>query len=562
MALALPAVRTGLQSDDYWHKAALASPPALAAAFEPGGPLFRLSGGDRNRTRHLVNLGLRPWWTGDDFRFWFWRPVTELTHRIDYALWPANPERMHLQSVLWYGGLALCAAILYRRLLPATAAGGLAALFFAMDYAHALPACWLAARSSLLCALFGTASLLLHDAWRRRATWVYGVAAALALGLAFLSKEAAIGACAYLLAYAVFLDRGPLRARLWRLAPYALVVAAWYAAYRRGGYGVAGSDMYFDPASDPLGLLRVVCERLPILLLAQWGLPPAETIWLLGPTGRGALWVAAAVIIAALFCLLIPLLRADRSARFWFAGMLLAAAPACFGMVSSRQLEFVGLGAAGLLALLVRFLLGRLPPAAGAGQRWTARIALPVLLAIHLAASPVTFVMTHRHFVKTLAVWEAALTGTDTMAPELTGRTVVLLNPPCASYAAYLQIHRALAGRALPAHVWALAPGWRAPHTLQATRLDPAVLQVHAPDGVPVELERGGSDPLRPGQRIALEGLTIEVTAIGPGGRPTTMRFAFAEGLESPALVWFRAEGAALVRWTPPAVGDPPATLP
>ena len=560
-ALALPSVRTGLQSDDHWHRAALTSPPALATVFEPGGPLFRLADGNPERTRRLMNLGLRPWWTGETFRFWFWRPVTEWTHRLDYLLWPGNPALMHLQNILWYAGWVLCAALLYRQLIPAAGVAGLATLLFAMDYAHALPACWLAARSTLVCTLLGTACLIFHDAWRRRRSPGWAAASALALGLAFLSKESAIGACAYLLAYAAVLDTGRIRSRIWTLAPCGLVAAAWHIAYRIGGYGVSGSGMYVDPANDPLGLLRSVCFRAPILLLGQWGMPPAETLWLLGPAGGIALWIAAVAVAAGLFYLLAPILRSDPVARFFFAGMLLATAPACTGMVSSRQLEYVGLGAAGLLALLLQSLLARLR-SANAGERWAARIALPALLMIHLIASPVTFVMTHYHFSKALAAQDAALTRPALMGPELAGRSVVLLNPPGASYAAYLNIHRALAGHGLPAHVWALAPGRNAQQPVRVTRVDATSLKVHAPDGVPVDLDRGGANRLRIGDRIALDGLTVTVEDIGRDGFPTTMVFTFAGTLESGSLAWFRAQGAELAPWTPPAPGDPAVTLP
>jgi len=469
---------------------------------------------------------------------------------------------MHLQSTLWYGGWILCASFLYRRVIPTAWVAGLAGLLFAMDYTHSLPACWLAARSTVVSALFGTGCLLLHDAWRRGASWCFGLLAAMSLGLALLSKEAAIGVCAYLLAYAGFVETGRIRSRLWGLAPYALVVAVWHVAYRLGGFGACGSDVYFDPADNVLGFLQVVCSRAPVLLLGQWGLPPAEMLWILSSSGRQVLWLVAVVLMAALFYVLVPLLRAERAARFCFAGMLMATVPACLGMVSSRQLEYVGLGAAGLLALLMRFLFGQAHSGRSASERWTAKVVLPVLFVIHMVLCPIIFVMTHRCFVKTLAAQEATLTQASLMGPDLAGRTVVLLNPPSTSYTTYLLIDRALAGRALPAHVWALAPGQFTRQTVQARRLDERVLQVHVDGGVPVELQRGSKNPLKIGKQIVLDGMTVAVSAVGREGWPTTMTFTFAAPLESSAIAWFRTQGTHLVPWAPPAVGDPPVTLP
>lgn len=561
MALALPSLRSGFQSDDQWHRAAMISPPGLETAFEPGGPLFRLADGHADRTRHRMSLGLLPWWSVEDFRFWFWRPVSEWTHRLDTAWWPGHSGWMHLHSVLWYGGWVLCVAFLFRRLIPTAWMAGLAALCFAVDYGHALAATWLAARCTAVCALFGALCLLLHAAARRRSAPVWGMAAALALGVAFLSKESAVAVCGYLLAYAVFLDGGSVRERLRSLWPYAVVFVAWQTAYRLGGYGAAGSDIYFDPARNPWGLIRVTCERAPILLLGQWGLPPAEAVWLLGPAGRAVLWSVAVIVMAALIGLMLPLLRTDRRARFFFAGMLLAVVPAGLGMVSSRQLEFVGLGAAGLLALLVGHLIGGFRSGC-APTRATALLVLPMLLGIHLIAAPVIFVMTHRYFVQALAVQTTALTQPALMDPGLGGRTVVLVNPPFASDAAYLLIHRALTGRSRPAHVWALAPGRNAVQPVRVRRLDAASLEVGAPGGVPVDLQRSRENPLRVGQRIELDGMTVTIAAVDGRRFPTAMIFVFPEPLESAALVWFRAAGGRFVPWTPPAVGSPPVDLP
>lgn len=562
MLLVLPSVRSGFQSDDWWQRAALLCPPGLETAFAPNdASLFRIADGDSARTRRLVDIGMLPWWCEETFKLWFWRPASEWTHRLDYFLWPDDPARMHVQSLLWFGGWILCASLLFRRLIPAMWVAGLASLLFAVDGAHSLPAGWLAARNSVLAALFGTGCLLLHDAWRRRTLRYGGWLAALSLGLAFLCKEAAIGACAYLLAYAAFLDLGRIRARLWSLAPYVLVVAAWHMAYRIGGFGVDGSEMYFDPMDSPLALLGVVFRRAPILLLGQWGLPPAEAIWILGPFGRQALWSIAVVLMALLFYFMIPLLRADRTARFFFAGMLMAAVPACLGMMSSRQLEYVGLGAAGLLALLLRFLLRKSRAEKRISQRWLSRFLLHGLVAIHLIISPITFVMTHRYFVRACVAQESALVQESLMGPELAGKTVILLNPTYASHSTYLLIHRALAGHALPVRVWSLAPGRCAKQRVRVRRLDACILEVQVDGGIPVDLERGPRNPLRPGERIVLDGLAVTVAATGDANAPTKMIFEFAEPLESSSFAWFRMQDAHYAPWVPPAVGDPQVVL-
>ena len=129
------------------------------------------------------------------------------------------------------------------------------------------------------------------------------------------------------------------------------------------------------------------------------------------------------------------------------------------------------------------------------------RIILPTLLAIHLIFAPIGFFISHWIFSKTLSTRKETLARV-TMMPQLAGKTVVLVNPPHASYASYLQIHRALAGQSLPAHVWALAPGRFEDklQTVRLNRLDPYRLRVEVPKGIPIQLERGRKRPLRPQQ--------------------------------------------------------------
>lgn len=562
MLLALPSLRSGFQIDDWWMRAALLKPPGLETAFVPDdNSLFRIADGDPARTRQLVDIGMLPWWCPDNFKLWFGRPASEWTHRLDYLLWPDDPALMHLQSLLWFGAWILCVSFWFRRLIPVPWVAGLAGVLFALDDSHSLPACWLATRNSALAALCGTGCLLLHDAWRRRGVPWAGGLAVLTLGLALLCKEAAIGIFAYLLAYAFFLDPGRLRSRLGSVFPYVLIMAGWYLAYRTAGCGVDGSAMYFDPADSPRAFFGAVIFRAPILLLSQWALPPAETVWILGPVGRQALWLVAVGLLAPLFCLLVPMLRADRAARFFFAGMLLAVVPACLGMMSSRQLEYVGLGATALLALLLRALWRKSRAAQSSAKRHLFRVLLVGLGAIHLVIAPVAFVMTHRYFTHAAVAQEAALTYDAMTGPELAGKTVILLNPTHASHSTYLLIRRALAGQALPARVWSLAPGRGLKLGVRVRRLDARALEVQVASGIPVDLERGPGNPVRPGERIVLAGLTVNVAATGEANAPTTMVFEFAEPLESSAFVWLRMQDAHYVPWIPPVVGDPPEVV-
>src|SRR5262249_28552438 len=140
-------------------------------------------------------------------------------------------------------------------------------------------------------------------------------------------KEENIGTCAYLGAYALFIDR----AGLWRgclaLWPHAAAVVAWRSLRDAWGYGVRNVGLYIDPISDPGPYFAALVKRIPIQLLGQWTPIPAELGVLLPPPARTYLWCLAIAVLAVLFLVMTPLLRVDKLARFWAAGMVFAVIP-------------------------------------------------------------------------------------------------------------------------------------------------------------------------------------------------------------------------------------------
>ena len=172
--------------------------------------------------REYTDLGIFPWWTSEELRLAFFRFLSAATHWLDYRLWPDSAPLQHAHSLLWLGALVGATALLYRRIHGASWVAGLAALLYAVDEAHGAPAGWLANRNALVATLFGLLCLLAHDRWRRggAGSGRHALLAALCLALALAGGEMGLGAFAYLVAYAVFLDRGPVRRRLLSLAPW------------------------------------------------------------------------------------------------------------------------------------------------------------------------------------------------------------------------------------------------------------------------------------------------------------------------------------------------------
>ena len=271
LGLALPSVRAGLCCDDYVVLGILSASGTMRDGYPSRLDIFNFFDGTPECTRRLLDMGLLPWWTFPGVRVAFWRPLSALTHWLDSTAWRELPALMHMQSLLWFGGLVVTTTLTYRRLMERRSAAVVAALLFAFDASHAAAITTISGRNSILGALFGTLALLLHDR-SRRTDWRAGMILAPAcFALALLSSEGSVAILGYLVAHAVFLDSGGWRRRLLALLPHAGVVAAWQVLYAGLGYGILGvAPWYLNPLREPLQFAAALAKNSPILLLAQW----------------------------------------------------------------------------------------------------------------------------------------------------------------------------------------------------------------------------------------------------------------------------------------------------
>jgi hypothetical protein len=328
--LSLPSVGTGFVLDDYVLRAV-----ALGRGPEVGVPgsrfdlftFFSDAPGERLRG---MDTGWAPWWSGADLRLHFFRPLSSLSHWLDFQIWPSSPLPMHLENVAIYAALALAVAVFYRRVLGPTWIAGLAAVLYAIDPGHAQSSGVIAGRNTMLAPLFGVLSLIMHDRARRDGYRPGALLSAALFGAGLLAGESGVSTGAYLLAYAICLDPEAAWARRLRaLAPHALVGVAWLVAYKLLHHGARGSGMYVDPGHDPLVYLQGVVVRGPIFLAGQLGLPLASVFSAM--SARAVLGLAAG---GALFCAILsrlawPSLREDPASRFLALGMLLSVLPVC-----------------------------------------------------------------------------------------------------------------------------------------------------------------------------------------------------------------------------------------
>ena len=583
-ALCLPSLWLGWVTDDHMHRGTILGVPELAGFDRSPAELFAFLDGDIETNHRMMDAGLLPWWSYEQLRLAFFRPFTGLTHWIDYQLWPNTPALMHLQSLAWFAGVVIAATVFYRRVMGPLGVAGLAALLFAIDDAHALPVVWLANRNAVLGMFFGFLTLIAYDRWRRDA-WLPGaVLAPLAFGVGLSSNEGAVATAAYLLAYALFLDRGSRLRRFFALAPCAGVGVAWVIAYQLLGYGASGSGVYIEPAREPLRFALAVVERAPMLVWGQFASPPSDLLAMLSADTRRWVWGLALAFMAIMILLLAPLVRRDRVARFCAFGMTLSLLPACATFTSDRLLMLTGLGGMGLLALFFKAVTTRDEQPAFHPTWWRAARSLAVPLAVvHLVIAPGSLLVSTRNLLTFRSVLDTAAASLPT-DEGVRDRQLLIVNAPVIMTSFFLPVIQSLEGRPVPARTLILASGM---HPIELHRRDAhtITLRPHAgffpPVGTPDpdagtpprrfdpryvfqvldRLFRDDAHPMRRGQRVELTGLTIEITALTDDGRPAEAAFRFEHPLDDTGYQWLQWGEGQFVPLNLPAPGES-TTLP
>jgi hypothetical protein len=548
--LLLPCVATGMALDDY--VLALKSQPTTRMAALPSEPLalFTFTTGDPAQNAQLMDeAALLPWWSDPQHLNAFLRPLSALTHLLDFRIWPSVPAFMHLHSILWYALLLLVLAHVYRTLEPGLpVATAFALLLYAIDDAHGATVGWIANRNALLSATLALPALAYHH----RALTARGprVIAPIWLALGLFAGESAFCVLGYLCAYALHLDTRSVRQRVLSLAPYLLLFVGHRALYHVYGLGSAGSSAYHEPLREPLAFIAALGYNLPVLLSAQLFFPLADLGFWGDARVRTWLWVVSVLSLGVIGYYGAALWKRERMLRFWTTGMLLAAATVSASLPGERLLLAIGFGAAPLLARVLldaRFLSGTVLPH---GPR---RGFISALVILHLVLAPLLLPVRACSYHVVAAV-AARLDRGLTSAASIQKQTVVVLNAPMNILLSYLQIARAWRGEPRPAHLYWLST---ASSETRVTRTAANELLVEQAEGF---LHR----PEDTHYRASAEGLSVvkragmvaEVYSSMPDGRPESVRFRFEAPLEAARYDFRVFSGGELVPWRPSVVGQ------
>lgn len=587
----LPALNAGFIQDDLFHRIRLVEPSQFPEEFSDTGLIDPDAGSlsvamrDMHsfaRTQrdidNLMESGLCPWWTAKDLRFANFRPLDSLTHWLDYRLFPDSPLLMHLHNIAWFTAVVFLLSILYRQLMAPVWMATLAALLYSIDDSNYFPAMWIANRNLLLALFFSIITLLLHHKWRQHNSLAAGLAAPFTLLLSLLSTEAGIATFAYLFAYALIIDRASRIRRIVSLAPAFIVIAVWRVIYNALGYGATASGFVIDPGREPMRYARAVLERAPVLLSGQWGGTPAEMLNMFSEYTGTLYLLASALFLTLILLVVIPLLRKNRVALYWFTGMLLCVLPICATSPMNRNLLFVAIGAFGVMAQFIGGLFAEENWVPGSRfWRVPAMILCATLIFVHggfaivsRARAPKTVSFIFDTFYSTIKV---------DSADDLTGKTLVVVNAPNPFLFLGLPVLRDYQDKPLPARTRLLVPGY---NPLKITRTGEKTLLIETQSGSLLKTDPSHRDfkpnfvyfyhelsslfgaedmPFKPGEKIELSDMSAEVISVDANGQPTTVRFDFDVSLDDPALRfqqwnWKKSGFGSYTKFKVPVVGE------
>ena len=550
--LTLPSVAIGFHLDDHVHRYMLSSRPGAAELLRVYESPFGIANGERADNRWQMEHGYAPWWTHPDLLVSLWRPLSELSHRVDAALFPDTAPLQHLVSSALFALLVLSVTHLYRALLGVTTASGLAALMYALDHAHGFAVGWIANRNAVITAAFGAVALLVYVRARAASSTAKTLLSAALFGCALLSGESSVAVLAYVLGHAAFVERSPLRSRALAVMPHLVVLVAWRVAYVAMGRGARHSGLYLDPLAEPSAFARATLERLPALVLGQLGLPPAEAIVFAPEALRLPLWLFALAFCALLAFVLLPVLRRDPHARMLALGALASLVLACSTHPHNRLLFYGGLGVMPLLSLAWHALMQ--PATTGVPVAPLARTLVAALVGFRLFVSPLLLPLA----ACSIALTAPAEVGARSILRAGARREVVLVSSPDAFHMKLVPVLAALESQPPPAQLLALSFGEQ-PLTLR--RLDAHTLELdYGGAGLLasplLELYRARAEPLPVGARVVLDSVEVHVVAHGPQGTIARARFRFRRALDAAQLSFLAWDGTGYAPVALPEVGS------
>ncbi|MCA3015930.1 MAG: hypothetical protein INH41_26395 [Myxococcaceae bacterium] len=535
----VPSLRAGFVLDDWIQRAVVRGHITFTTPLE----LFSFGSGDAVDLAPLIRLGPFPWFTQPDLKLRFLRPLSSALIWLDTTLFGDASLPQHLHSLLWSVALTALAMLLYQRLMPPLAVA--AGCFFALDDAHALPTMWLANRNALVAAAFAFLALWLHLRWRDGGSRWLSVGAVVSAAVGLCAGETAVACLAYVVAFELVGREGPLRLRVWALAPMSALLAGYAVVYKLTASGARGSATYVDPVSEPLEFLVAAPVRFLVNVGAQtFGLPD---LWLTASP-------AARVALVGLGALALPVWwlawrrwapgapEARRTLRWLALGAVLSVLPGLAAFPAARLLTGASLGLAAVVAALLDGALRDGGLRRAAGLAWG--------LWCFGGSAALSWLAMSAAFAEVGARTTAAVRALEPRPGE---RFVVVSST---EFATAIYAMPVIFEERLPApaswHVWSMAQAsvelWRtANRQVELRTIDGEMLESLFEQNF-----RNPSSPVPEGLTVALEGQRVTVLE-RRDGRPVRLRVDLERPAADFSFVWWNGER--LERLELPAVG-------
>lgn len=557
--LGAPSLFHGFLLDDYVHRYAVLGFPGPMSGLS----LFNFASGDPATLKPFVDAGPYPWWTDLELRLVLFRPLSSALVYADEALFGDAPGWWHLHSLLWSVAFVLAGSLVLRR-LTAGALFGAALMLFAFDEARWIPTAWIANRNALVAGTFALLAFALHLRWRQDGAKWAAPLSALSLAVGLCGGEAALGISGFFVAYALVEWRqgralesrpftpsgaeGSAARTLLQLIPLACVLVAYVITYKLIRGGAHGSGIYIDPLDSPVAFLAAAPGRFAALV-GNLGLALPIDVWLAAPQARPALISLGALTLVAAVVLLSRTRGAlDTNERghldTFILGTALALVPVLATFPASRMVMVPGVGAAGVLAFVLRHL-----------WRQQRRVLLGLLVFIHVPAVTVVWLLNQAVFDGIGRKTAVAVAKTE-LEMDRADLRVLAITTGDAPTGLYVPIQRALLGAKLPARYWILS---NAPKAHRLTRTAENAFELEVVDGrfLDTVFEQIVRTPLRPfhaRDQVQLAGALVEVLAVDDWA-PKRIRITLDRSLEADdvrLLVW---RDGALRRLAPPPIG-------
>ncbi|MFC1677740.1 hypothetical protein ACFL3G_11855, partial [Planctomycetota bacterium] len=404
VVMMLPTLKSGLMMDDLVQRVPQLKlsqiPPELnktGMVPENTGALstvlFETFGFPRDRERIAMgrNYGALPWWLPDDTKCSLWRPFTAFTHWLDYRLFPDSPVLMHAHNIAWFAAVVFLVTLIYRRIIGPTGIATLAALMFVLDKNTYFPVMFVANRGFIVSLCLGLACFGMHYKWRTTNSTPAAILSVIFLSLSLLANEAGVSTFAFILAYALVLDKEAWPKRFLSLMPAIVTVIVWRIIYQSLGYGVSGiGAAYIDPGHEPLKFLYHLPGYLNAIIAGQLSASPPDSFLGVSAQYFGIILIFYIVFTLVAIVLFLPVICRNKMARFWSAVMLFAAIP-IVAAPGSKNFAFVSIGAFGLIAVFFDDLVkNRNPLPVSQFYKRPAWIFCIILLIIHVPMAAIS----------------------------------------------------------------------------------------------------------------------------------------------------------------------------